>query len=180
LGRGGAESRRTHLLDSSGFALKGKITMPKEATILLVEDNQDDVDLTLRAFRKSNVVNRIIVVRDGQEALDYLFTAGSHVLRDPNAMPQVVLLDLKLPKLGGLEVLRALRADERTRRLPVVVLTSSLHERDLIESYDLGANSYVRKPVDFAEFIEAARQLGLYWLVLNETAPQVADSGRPP
>jgi len=146
----------------------------KEATILLVEDNQDDIDLTLRAFHKSNVANRITIARDGQEALDYIFAACANVSRDPEAMPQVVLLDLKLPKVSGLDVLRALRADERTRRLPVVVLTSSKHERDLVESYDRGANSYVRKPVDFAQFIEAARQLGLYWLVLNETAPHVS------
>jgi len=151
--------------------------MPKEATILLVEDNQDDIDLTLRAFRKSNVANRIVVARDGQEALDYLGVAGANASLDPDGMPQVVLLDLKLPKVSGLDVLRALRTDERTRRIPVVILTSSRHERDIVESYDLGANSYVRKPVDFAEFIEAARHLGLYWLVLNETAPQTRDPG---
>jgi len=154
--------------------------MPKEATILLVEDNQDDIDLTLRAFRKSNVSNRIVVVRDGQEALDYLSAACANMSHDPDAMPQVVLLDLKLPKVSGLDVLRALRADERTRRLPVVILTSSKHERDIVESYDRGANSYVRKPVDFIQFIEAARHLGLYWLVLNETAPPAQDPGRSP
>jgi two-component system response regulator len=154
--------------------------MPKEATILLVEDNQDDIDLTLRAFHKSKIANRIAVARDGQEALDYVFAAAANLRHDPDAMPQVVLLDLKLPKLSGLDVLRALRSDERTRRLPVVVLTSSKHERDIVESYDLGANSYVRKPVDFAEFIEAARHLGLYWLVLNETAPLTRDPGGTP
>jgi two-component system response regulator len=151
--------------------------MAKEPTILLVEDNQDDVDLTLRAFHKSKIANRIVVVRDGQEALDYIFPAIENESRDPDAVPQVVLLDLKLPRVSGLEVLRALRADERTRRLPVVILTSSTHERDIVESYDLGANSYVRKPVDFVQFIEAARQLGLYWLVLNESAPQAPLSG---
>jgi CheY-like chemotaxis protein len=140
-------------------------------TILLVEDNQDDIDLTLRAFRKSNVANQIKVVRDGQEALDYLFAANESGRLDPAQIPQVVLLDLKLPRVSGLDVLRAIRADVRTRRLPVVILTSSNHERDIVESYDRGANSYVRKPVDFQQFIDAARQLGLYWLVLNEAAP---------
>lgn len=149
--------------------------MPKAATILLVEDNQDDIDLTLRAFQKSSVANNIVVARDGQEALDYLFAALANGDHDPDAVPQVVLLDLKLPKVSGLDVLRALRADERTRRLPVVILTSSRHERDIVESYDRGANSYVRKPVDFAQFIEAARQLGLYWLVLNES-PSAGDA----
>jgi len=136
--------------------------------ILLVEDNPDDVELTLRAFAKSNVANEITVAGDGEEALDYLFAVGAHADRDPSLMPAVVLLDLKLPKIDGLDVLRRLRSDERTRCLPVVVLTSSNEEQDVIESYDLGANSFVRKPVDFAEFIDAARQLGLYWLVLNE------------
>ncbi len=139
-----------------------------EHHILLVEDKPDDVDLTLRAFRKSNVANDIAVARDGEEALDYLFATGSHADRDPRVMPSVVLLDLKLPKLDGLDVLRRMRADARTRRLPVVVLTSSNEERDVVRSYDLGANSFVRKPVDFAQFVESARQLGLYWLVLNE------------
>lgn len=137
-------------------------------TILLVEDNQDDIDLTLRAFRKSNIANRIVVARDGQEALNYLVSAREQGAADPCAMPAVVLLDLKLPRVSGLEVLQAIRSDERTRRLPVVVLTSSNDERDIVNSYDLGANSFVRKPVDFGEFIEGARQLGLYWLVLNE------------
>lgn len=139
--------------------------------ILLVEDNPKDEELTLRAFKKSNILNPVVVARDGVEALDYLFARGGHANRDPAAMPQVILLDLKLPKLDGLEVLKALRADERTKLLPVVVLTSSNEEQDLIRSYSLGANGYVRKPVDFAQFLEAARQLGLYWLILNETAP---------
>lgn len=136
--------------------------------ILLVEDRPDDVELTLRAFARSNVANEIVVVRDGEEALDYLFAMGTHAGRDPSLMPSVVLLDLKLPKIDGLDVLRRMRNDERTRRLPVVVLTSSNEEQDVVRSYDLGANSFVRKPVDFAEFIEAARLLGLYWLLLNE------------
>jgi CheY-like chemotaxis protein len=142
-----------------------------DRVILLVEDNPKDEELTLRALKKSNVVNPVIVARDGVEALDYLFARGGHANRDRAAMPQVVLLDLKLPKVDGLEVLRALRTDERTKLLPVVVLTSSNEEPDLIRSYGLGANSYVRKPVDSAQFFEAVRQLGVYWLVLNETAP---------
>jgi two-component system response regulator len=140
-------------------------------TILLLEDQDDDVQLTLRAFSQSDIVNEIVVTRDGEEGLDYLFTTGAYSDRDPNAMPAVVLLDLKLPKVDGLEVLRRMRADERTRRLPVVVLTSSNEERDIIASYDLGANSFVRKPVDFAQFIDAAHVLGLYWLVHNEPIP---------
>jgi two-component system response regulator len=136
--------------------------------ILLVEDRPDDVELTLRAFERSHVMNEIVVVRDGEEALDYLFATGTHADRDPDRFPSVVLLDLKLPKIDGLDVLRRLRDDERTRRVPVVVLTSSNEEQDVVRSYDLGANSFVRKPVDFAQFIDAARQLGLYWLVLNE------------
>jgi two-component system, response regulator len=140
----------------------------RSTIILLVEDNPDDVELTLRAFRKSKILNEIVVVTDGVEALDYLFTTGAHAGRDPTRVPEVVLLDLKLPKIGGLEVLRRLRADERTRRIPVVILTSSSEERDIVSSYDLGANSFVRKPVDFAQFVEAARQLGLYWLVMNQ------------
>lgn len=130
--------------------------------MLLVEDNEDDVQLTLRAFRKHNIANHIQVARDGQEALDFLFDG-----RPPEALPHVVLLDLKLPRVDGLEVLKRIRASERTRFLPVVVLTSSREERDMVESYRLGANSYVRKPVDFQEFSEAARQLGLYWMLLN-------------
>jgi two-component system response regulator len=144
--------------------------MKRRPTILLVEDNQDDVDLTLRAFERSQVANEIVVVRDGEEALDWLFSRGPHAARSP-VVPQVILLDIKLPKIDGLEVLAAIRADPRTSRLPVVVLTSSGEERDLVQSYDLGANSFVRKPVDFGQFIDAARQLGLYWLVLNEPPP---------
>ena len=135
--------------------------------ILLVEDNPDDEALALRAFRNSGVRNEIIVVRDGVEALDYLFMRDAYADRD-GQQPAVVLLDLKLPKLNGLEVLREIRKDPRTRRLPVVILTSSKEDRDLIESYDLGANSYVRKPVDFNEFAEAVSKLGVYWLLLNE------------
>jgi two-component system response regulator len=142
--------------------------MTRSGIILLVEDNPDDVELTLRAFEKSKLVNKVVVARDGQEALEYLFATGAHAGRGEDEDPQVVLLDLKLPKLDGLNVLRRIRADERTKRLPVVILTSSNEERDLIASYDLGANSFVRKPVDFAEFIEASRNLGLYWLVLNQ------------
>ena len=135
--------------------------------IMLVEDNPHDEELTLRALTRSNVVNPVVVARDGVEALDYLLARGKHAEAVP-PLPQVVLLDLKLPKVDGLEVLRELRANARTRLLPVVVLTSSREQQDLVASYELGANSYVRKPVDFAQFLEAARQLGLYWLVLNE------------
>ena len=145
--------------------------MSRSNIILLVEDNPDDVELTLRAFRKSKILNEIVVVNDGVEALDYLFATGAHAGRNPETNPAVILLDLKLPKIGGLEVLRRLRADERTRRLPVVVLTSSNEERDILSSYDLGANSFVRKPVDFGQFAEAAQQLGMYWLVMNEPPP---------
>ncbi len=139
--------------------------------ILLVEDNPDDEKLTMRALKKNNVANEIAIARDGSEALDYLFAQGAHVGRDVRAMPAVVLLDLKLPKLDGLEVLKRIRADARTRLLPVVILTSSKEEQDLLTGYSLGANSYIRKPVDFTQFVEAVRQLGLYWLVLNETPP---------
>jgi CheY-like chemotaxis protein len=142
-----------------------------DAIILLVEDNDDDVELAKRAFEKSKVYNDIVVASDGQQALDYLFATGAYAERDPTILPQVILLDLKLPKIGGLDVLRRIRAEERTKLLPVVILTTSNEEKDVITSYDLGANSYVRKPVDFAQFIEAARQLGLYWLVLNQSAP---------
>ena len=145
--------------------------MSTDKVILLVEDNPRDEELTLRALKKSNVVNPIVIARDGVEALDYLFARGVHAHREAAATPQVVLLDLKLPKVDGLEVLRALRANEATKLLPVVVLTSSVEEQDLIRSYSLGANSYVRKPVDFVQFLEAVRQLGLYWLVLNHVAP---------
>jgi two-component system response regulator len=144
------------------------------APILLVEDNLDDEALTLRALKKNNIRNEVVVAHDGVEALEYLFATGTFARRDPADMPQVILLDLKLPKIDGLEVLRRLRANEQTRFLPVVILTSSNEDQDRINSYALGANSYVRKPVDFAQFIEAVRQLGLYWLILNEPAPRVA------
>ena len=147
--------------------------MKGQRLILLVEDNDDDVELTLRALRRNRVANRVDVVRDGAEALEYLFATGSHKGRDVRDAPNLVLLDLKLPKVGGLEVLERLRADPRTRRLPVVVLTSSNVESDLARSYDLGANSYIRKPVDFTQFMEAVNQLDLYWLVLNEAPPCV-------
>ncbi len=139
--------------------------------ILLVEDNPDDEELTLRALQKSNILNPVDVARDGAEALDYLFCRGAHATRDPRDLPQVVLLDLKLPKIDGLEVLRELRADPRTKRLPIVILTSSAEEQDVLTGYELGANSYIRKPVDFTQFVEAVRQLGLYWLVLNQPVP---------
>lgn len=145
--------------------------MISDRVILLVEDNPGDEALTLRALKKGNVLNPIVVAHDGVDALDYLFARGRHAQRSPTALPQVILLDLKLPKMDGLEVLKTLRANPLTRLIPVVVLTSSVEESDLIESYGLGANSYVRKPVDFDRFIEAVRHLGLYWLVLNETAP---------
>jgi len=145
--------------------------------ILLVEDNPDDEALTLRALKKNNISNPVTVARDGQEALDYLFGEGAHAGRDVFDFPAVVLLDLKLPKVDGLEVLRRLRADERTRLVPVVILTSSNEERDRSDGYSLGANSYVRKPVDFNDFIEAVRQLGLYWLILNEAPPPARRGG---
>jgi two-component system response regulator len=144
-----------------------------DKVILLVEDNPDDEALTLRALKKNNILNGVVVAHDGVEALDYLFGTGTHAGRNPSHLPQVVLLDLKLPKVDGLEVLRRIRADERTKLLPVVVLTSSKEEQDLLKSYSLHANSYVRKPVDFTQFTEAVRQLGLYWLVLNEAPPQI-------
>ncbi len=136
--------------------------------ILLVEDNPDDEDLTMRALRKSNLANEVVVARDGEEAINYLFALSSFVGRDITDWPAVVLLDLQLPKVGGLEVLRRIRADERTRSMPVVVLTSSNEDRDITKSYDLGANSYVRKPVEFEQFVVAVGQIGLYWLLLNE------------
>jgi two-component system response regulator len=142
--------------------------MEHKKIILLVEDNPDDEKLTLRAMKKNNILNEVVVVRDGAEALDYLFGAGKYEGRDTSEAPQVILLDLNLPKIGGMEVLRRIRSDERTRVFPVVVLTSSREEKDLVESYKLGANSYICKPVDFNQFSEAIRQLGLYWLVLNE------------
>ena len=140
--------------------------------ILLVEDNRDDEALTLRALRKNRITNEVVVVRDGAEALEYLFGTGRYQGRDTTVMPDLVLLDLKLPKIDGLEVLRRLRASEGTRALPVVILTSSAEEQDVLKSYGLGANSYVRKPVDFDEFMEAARQLGVYWLLLNQGPPK--------
>jgi CheY-like chemotaxis protein len=142
-----------------------------ETMILLVEDNPDDEALTMRALRKANVGNDVQVVRDGAEALDFLYGTGAYAGRDTSVMPQVILLDLKLPKIDGLEVLRRIRADGRTKILPVVILTSSDEEQDRIQGYALGANSYVRKPVEFVQFAEAVRQLGLYWLVLNEPPP---------
>jgi two-component system, response regulator len=144
----------------------------KNNVIMLVEDNPDDEALTVRALKKNKIVNEVVVARDGVEALDYLFGEGIHAGRDTGQMPQVVLLDLKLPKLDGLGVLRRLRADDRTKLLPVVILTSSNEEQDRMNSYGLGANSYVRKPVDFDQFVVAATQLGLYWLVLNLPPPR--------
>ena len=139
--------------------------------ILLVEDNPDDEALTLRALKKNNITNQVTVVRDGAEALDYFFGTGNYAGRDTNMLPQVTLLDLKLPKVDGLEVLRRLREDDRTKLAPIVILTSSVEEQDRLKGYGLGANSYVRKPVDFDQFMEAVRQLGLYWLLLNERPP---------
>ena len=143
-----------------------------EKTILLVEDNPDDEALALRALKKNNILNEVTIVRDGAEALDYLFCQGTYAGRDASRQPAVTLLDLKLPKVEGLEVLKRLRADARTQLLPVVILTSSKEEQDLVNGYRLGANSYIRKPVDFTKFMEAVRQLGLYWLVLNESPPR--------
>ena len=142
-----------------------------EKIILLVEDNADDEELTLRALKKNNIQNDVVIARDGVEALDYLFGTGAYADRDTSNVPAVTLLDLKLPKVDGLEVLRKLRADERTKYLPVVILTSSKEEQDLLNGYKFGANSYIRKPVDFAQFTEAVRNLGLYWLLLNESPP---------
>lgn len=139
--------------------------------ILLVEDNASDEALTLRALKKNNIQNEVVVVRDGAAALDWLFARGAHADRAGASLPQLVLLDLKLPKISGLEVLRAIRADERTKLLPVVILTSSKQDQDLIEGYGSGANSYVIKPVDFVQFSEAVRNLGLYWLIINERPP---------
>ena len=140
-----------------------------EKTILLVEDNPDDVTLTLRALKKNNLLNEVVVARDGVEALDFLFCEGEFAGRSPELLPELILLDLKLPKVDGLEVLKRIRNEARTRLLPVVILTSSNEQSDIISGYELGVNSYIRKPVDFEQFIEAVRQLGLYWLVLNQT-----------
>jgi two-component system response regulator len=141
----------------------------KGETILLVEDNPDDVELTLRAFKKNNIANNTVVVSDGAEALDYLFGKGAYADRDTSDIPRIILLDLKLPKLNGLQVLERLRANETTKLTPVVILTSSREEQDMIRGYKSGANSYVRKPVDFNQFVEAVRHIGLYWLLINET-----------
>ena len=143
-----------------------------QGIILLVEDNPDDEALTRRAFKKNNILNEVVVARDGAEALDYLFGTGAYAGRDTSVMPQIILLDLKLPKVDGLKVLERIRADERTKLLPVVILTSSKEEQDLTSGYNLGANSYIRKPVDFGQFTEAIRLLGLYWFVLNEPPPK--------
>ena len=142
--------------------------------ILLVEDNPDDEALTLRALKRNNILNDVVVARDGAEAVDYLYAEGAYSDRDPADLPEVVLLDLKLPKIDGLGVLQRIRSEELTRRLAVVILTSSNEERDIIAGYDLGANSYIRKPVDFNQFMEAVRQLGVYWLVLNVSPPSPA------
>ncbi len=140
----------------------------KDKTILLVEDNPDDEELTLLAFQQNNIMNRIIVARDGAEAIDLLFGDKA----DADNLPTIILLDLKLPKVDGMEILRRIRENPRTRRIPVIVLTSSTEEQDIVKSYDLGCNSYVRKPVNFSEFLEASRQLGMYWLMLNEASPR--------
>jgi CheY-like chemotaxis protein len=143
-------------------------TVANGIEILLVEDNPRDVEMTLRALKKRNLANTVHVAKDGAEALDFLFAKGAYAARDPNHTPKVVLLDLKLPKISGLEVLKKIKADERTRTIPVVVLTSSQEEKDMVESYRLGVNSYIVKPVDFDKFIESIGQLGLYWLVINK------------
>ncbi|MBN1887033.1 MAG: response regulator [Thermoflexales bacterium] len=141
--------------------------------ILLIEDNPSDVRLTRRALDKSHIANELVVAEDGQEALDYVFGVGVHAGRDVTQLPAMVLLDINLPRLDGMEVLRRIRADERTRRLPVVILTTSKEEQDIAASYDLGVNSYIRKPVDFAQFAQAIKQVGMYWLVINEPPPPV-------
>ena len=145
----------------------------KDKIILLVEDSPDDITLTLRSLRKNNILNEVVVAKDGVEALDYLFGTGIYAGRDTSLTPVVTLLDLKLPKIDGLEVLKRVRGNERTKLIPIVILTSSKEEKDLINGYSLGANSYIRKPVDFEQFNEAIRQLGLYWILLNESPPLV-------
>jgi CheY-like chemotaxis protein len=150
----------------------------EEKLILLVEDNPDDEALTLRALTRSKLANRIVVARDGVEALDFVFGAGAYAGRDTTIQPELILLDLKLPKLDGFEVMKRMRADDRTKLLPVVILTSSIEERDLMHGYGLGANSYIRKPVDFEQFIVSVNQIGLYWLVLNERPPAAARGGQ--
>ncbi len=147
-----------------------------DKVILLVEDNSDDEALTLRALKKNNILNEVVVAHDGEEALEYLFGTGKYEGRDTNIQPQVILLDLQLPKINGLEVLKRLRADKRTMLLPVVILTTSSEEMDIFASYESGANSYTRKPVDFNQFIDAVKQLGLYWLVLNEVPVKRGES----
>lgn len=144
-----------------------------DKVILLVEDNPSDIALTQRAFRKNAIGNPLVIAEDGQEALDYLFCNGAHSSRDGADLPMLVLLDLKLPRIDGLEVLRRIRADQRTRRIPVVILTSSSEEQDLAAGYDLGTNSYIRKPVDFHQFADVIKQLGMYWLVINESPPGI-------
>jgi two-component system response regulator len=151
-----------------------------QGTILLVEDNPDDIELTLRAFRKNNIANGLAITRDGAEALDYLFCRGAYCHRDIADMPRLILLDLNLPKLDGLQVLERLRADERTRMIPVVILTSSKEEQDMVAGYQFGANSYVRKPVDFNEFVDAVRHIGLYWLLINQMPSRKIASGSRP
>jgi two-component system response regulator len=141
-------------------------------TILLIEDDPDDEALTLLVLERSKIRNKVFVVRDGAEALDFLFCTNKYADRDPHDLPQLILLDIKLPKMDGLEVLRRLRADKRTNLLPVIILTSSKEEQDVVEAYKSGANSYVRKPVDFNQFAESVRELGMYWLVLNEAPPR--------
>jgi two-component system, response regulator len=156
--------------------MKGGIMMSgrkvRDGKILLVEDNQGDVELTLRALRKNNISNEVVVAKDGEEALNYLFCEGAYSDRDPCDLPVLILMDLKLPKVSGLEVLKRMRADNDLRLLPVVILTLSKEESDIIAGYNLGANSYVRKPIDFIEFMEAVKQLGIYWLILNEPLPK--------
>jgi CheY-like chemotaxis protein len=146
--------------------------MAQKKVILLIEDNPDDQELTLHAFKANNISNEVVVARDGVEALDYLFCSGAYAGRDARIGPAVTLLDLNMPKIDGLEVLKRIRSDPRTKLLPVVVLTSSKEDQDLIRSYGLGANSYIRKPVDFTQFNEAVRQLGMYWLLINEPPPR--------